>query len=166
METIIVLNPEGVTEEELNTYEVRESARAVLLDDQGRMALLKVGNKSYHKLPGGGLDGDDMLVGLSRECLEEVGCDITVTAKLGMVVEYRKIFGLKQISYCFLGNVKGPIAAPNFTESELANGFSLLWVPVTEAVALLEADKPTNREGALYIGPRDRAILATALKHL
>ena len=39
-----------------DTFRIREAARAVVVDENGRVALLKVGKHSYHKLPGGGID--------------------------------------------------------------------------------------------------------------
>ena len=81
-----LINPEAVTESLAATYEVREAARGVVVDADGLIALLWVGKHGYAKLPGGGLEnGDDAEQAFYRECLEEIGCQVTITQQLGIV---------------------------------------------------------------------------------
>lgn len=160
MELITLLNPEGVTEEVANTYRVREAARAVVTDAEGNIALLHVATKHYYKLPGGGLEGEEnRLIALERECEEEIGCDITLTDEIGHVIEWRKMFELKQISYCYRAIVAGAKREPKFTDGERKDGFVVCWLPYEEALALLKKTSTDNPEGKLYIVPRDIAIL-------
>ena len=49
-------------------YYHRHAARAVLLDEQGRVFLMHVGLHGYHKLPGGGIKEDEEIEqALARE---------------------------------------------------------------------------------------------------
>lgn len=163
MKLLATLNPEQVSEEEARNYPVREAARAVVLDADNRVALLHVTSQGYYKLPGGGLDDDtDKIAALNRECLEEIGCAVTVVEELGCLVEHRKMFSLEQVSYCYLARVVGEKGSPSFTEKELADGFSELWLPYDEALATLEGSDAKNQEGRLYIVPRDIIILKEA----
>jgi len=163
MKQILLLNPENVSEEEVETYPVREAARAIVLDSEGKVALLHVSKKNYYKLPGGGLEGnEDRQVALQRECKEEIGCEIEVLGEVGSIVEYRKIFSLKQISYCYFGNVKGEKGTPEFTGEEITDEFKEVWVSYDEALRLMRESKATDIEGSDYIVPRDIALLEAA----
>lgn len=169
MKELIVLNPESASEDEIRSYSVREAARAIVVDDKGLIALLHVTKEGYYKLPGGGLEGDeDKIVALQRECEEEIGCNVEVTREVGMIVEYRKVFKLKQISYCYLANVTGEKRTPTPTEMEIERGFESVWVSYDEAMRLMNgsASNATNLEGRAYIVPRDTTLLSEVKKYL
>ncbi|MCG2690028.1 NUDIX domain-containing protein [Candidatus Parcubacteria bacterium] len=163
MKLIKLINPENVSEEEVKHYRCRGAGRAVVMDNDGIIALLHVTKKGYYKLPGGGVeDTEDKMIALKRECQEEIGCDIEVIGAIGTIVEYRKIFGLKQTSYCYLAKVKGEKGKPAFTDDEKENGFEQVWLPYKEALRALLDSKATNIEGSAYIVPRDTAFLQEA----
>ena len=130
MEQLLLLNPEYASEEEAAQYPVREAARAIVLDADKNVALLRVANKNYYKLPGGGIEnGEDRTAALQRECMEEIGCSVEIVGEVGSVVEYRKMFGIKQISYCYVARVKGEKGTPALTPEELSAGFEPVWIP-------------------------------------
>jgi ADP-ribose pyrophosphatase YjhB (NUDIX family) len=163
MKQIALINPENVTDEEVVTYAVREAARAVVVDSAGKVALLHVSQVHYYKLPGGGLEGDeDRLAALSRECQEEIGCDVDVIGEIGMIVEYRKIFTLKQISYCYFARVKGEKGTPHFMPDEMEEGFEVVWLEYTDALQAISHSRADDAEGRMYIVPRDIAFLKGA----
>lgn len=160
MRLIKLINPENVSEDEIKNYRTREAGRAVVFDEEGNIALLSVSKENYYKLPGGGIEeGEDKMIALYRECQEEIGCDIEVIKELGFIVEYRKIFNLKQTSYCFLAKVKGPKGKPDFTNSEKEKGFEVVWLPYSEALKVLNESKAISVEGSSYIVPRDIAFI-------
>lgn len=156
------VNP-GAPSVDESQFRTREAARAVVFDADGKVALLHVGKHKYHKLPGGGIDaGENIPTALARELMEEIGCEAEVTGELGEVIEHRNRFEMIQKSYCFTAKIVGEKGAPDFTEHELANEFSIVWANDLEhAIELLEADKPDNYEGK-FIKIRDTAILHTA----
>lgn len=163
MQHLLTLNPEDATPAEVAQYRVRHAARAVVTDATGQVALLYVGKFGYYKLPGGGLDeGEDIASALARECLEEIGCHVEVTGELGQIDEYRKLFSLHQISYCYRAQVVGTKGAPAFTEKELSRGFEIVWVPAAEALRLVATSTTDNPEGRNYIAPRDLCLLQLA----
>ena len=164
MTLLKILNPENVTEVEAATFAVRTAARAVVFDADGNVAILNVSNKHYHKLPGGGIEeGEDEFTALKRECHEELGCDIEITGEVGQIIEYRKIFELKQISSCYLAKVVGQKGRPAFTQEESDEGFQIMWIPIQQDLQALSDDKSDSMEGKLYIVPRDKLFLETAL---
>lgn len=163
MKLIKIINPEDVSEEEVQSYRTREAGRAVVFDDDNKVALLHVTKENYYKLPGGGIeDGEDKISALYRECQEEIGCDIDIINELGFIVEYRKIFTLKQTSYCYLAKVKGPKGKPDFTDSEKEKGFEVVWLSYEEAIRVLNESKAVSIEGGSYIVPRDIAFIEEA----
>ena len=167
MKLLKLINPEKVFEEEVKSYSIREAGRAVVIDEDGKIALLNVTKKNYYKLPGGGIEArEDKIIALKRECQEEIGCDVEVTDEIGFIVEYRKMFTLKQTSYCYLAKVKGKKGVPEFTNSEKRNGFENVWLPYSEALKALTESKALNNEGRDYIVPRDRTFLEEARNHL
>ena len=164
MQHLLTLNPENALLEDVNTYDTRAAARAIVRDENGHIALLKVGRHGYYKLPGGGVDeGEDIQTALLRECLEEIGCDIEVLGEVGTVEEHKLKSKLKQTSYCYLAKVVGTKGSPSFTQKEMDGGFSILWVPPSEAIKLMETCAPTTSGGKDYIVPRDICLLQAAL---
>ncbi len=80
----------GLDFAEPSVYRERKASRALVFDKDNNIALLHAKNKSYHKLPGGGIeDGEDIIQALRREAMEEIGCEIDNIKELGIVEEYR-----------------------------------------------------------------------------
>jgi len=160
MKLLKTLNPQNATPEEITTYKIREAARAIVLDRENKVALLHVGKYNYYKLPGGGIDdGEGPLDALQRECLEEIGCTVEILQEIGKVVEHRKMYQIEQISYCYLARVSGEKGEPIFTNKELSEGFSQMWVPYHEAVQLVSDNQALGIEGKEYIVPRDTILI-------
>jgi len=167
MKQLKLINPENVSEEEIKKYLVREAGRAVVVDEDKKIALLHVSKENYYKLPGGGIEeGEDKMSALKRECLEEIGCNVEVINEIGSIVEYRKIFNLKQTSYCYLAKVKGQKGMPDFTEKERNKGFEQIWLSYDEALKALIESKATSIKGNAYIVSRDTTFLKEARKYL
>jgi 8-oxo-dGTP diphosphatase len=167
MNQLTLLNPEQASEGEVKGYTVRKAARAIVIDENNKIALLHVSKKGYYKLPGGGLeDSEDISTALRRECQEEIGCDVEVVGEIGSIVEYRKMFLRKQISYCYLAKVTGGKGTPKFTDEELKDGFERVWLPYEKALEAIARSKTTDPEGNVYIVPRDSIFLEAAKERL
>lgn len=152
---------------DISNFRTRETARAVLLDDKGRVYLMNVTLYGYHKLPGGGIDeGEDTLQALERELMEEVGCHAEVVADIGVIVECRDFETQKQTSYCYLAKQLGQQESSSLEEGEIAEGMIEFKAKnIDEAIALLESDRPDNIEGR-FIQKRDLTFLTEAKKVL
>lgn len=160
MKTLLILNPENATEEEIQTYPIREAVRAVLIDGQRNVGIVYAKKDNYYKIPGGGIEkGEDKTIALKRECLEEIGCDIEVVGEVGKVIEYRKMFKLTQISYCFFAKVKGIKGTPNYEKDEVEEGFEPLWVSYADAIKLFSENPGKIQEAYDYMVPRDLSFL-------
>ncbi len=144
-------------------FALRQAARAVLMDDAGRIALMHVAKDGYHKLPGGGIEpGEDVYSALRREMREECGSEIEVTGMIGMTTEYIAEYKLKQFSYAYSAGLVGSPGDSAFTEDEQAGGFAAMWVKPEEALRLMENDQPKSYSGH-FIRCRDLAILRAYL---
>jgi len=142
-------------------YRIRKAAKAIVMHD-GKIALMYVSKYKYHKLPGGGIRKKETIENaLRREVLEEVGCEIEILGEVGMIIELRDRWNLKQISYCFLAEITGELKKQGFTKEEMKEGFVLKWVQLDEAISLLKNDKPGNDEGH-FIRQRDLTFLKKA----
>ena len=151
--------------EKLNTnYELRKSARVILRNEAGNIALQHIKRDGFHKLPGGGVDpGESLAEALVREVREEVGCACEVDELIGMVIEYRNKYNLIQISYTFTAEVVGEIGEPELEQAEIDEGLMHEWVPAEEALAKMKADRPEKYEGH-FILKREIAFLEEYLR--
>jgi 8-oxo-dGTP pyrophosphatase MutT (NUDIX family) len=145
MEPILTINPEQVTKIEAEGYVLRNAARGVVFDAEGKIALLNVTKYGYHKLPGGGIDaGETHEEALMRECSEEIGCGVTVGAPLGEIVEYRKLLSLVQHSFCFMADVVGEKGEPHMEQGEIDDGFKVEWHNLDDALLIMQREIPQN----------------------
>lgn len=149
-----------------DTYAIRYAARAVVVDESGAVALLHARERDYYKLPGGGIeDGEDILLALEREIKEELGCEAEVVNELGQIIEWRDETALQQISYAYLARLKGPKGTPEFTESEIAEGFEVVWASSLEdALRLVESIPEESDILVRFMTHRDATILREAQK--
>ena len=82
--------------------------------------------------------------------------------EIGLVDEWRRFCALHQISYCYFARVAGEKGAPDFTESEISEGFEVAWLPYDEALDILKGSRAEQIEAKGYMVPRDIAILKAA----
>ena len=162
MKLIKTIQFKDLGQEEADKFEVRRAARAVVFDNDKNIGILYVGKHNYHKLPGGGLEGEENIIeALKRECLEEIGCNVEPFKEVGEIIEYRDKWSLKQHSYCYLANVIGDKGTPDFTQKEIDDGFEIKWVSLENAIELLENDKSEWYE-SIFIQIRDSLFLKEA----
>lgn len=151
--------------EQLQTsYELRKSARAILLNQDGKMATQFLENYNFHKLPGGGVDdGETTEEAVKREVLEEVGCECEIMREVGMTIEYRNKYKLLQLSFCFVAKVVGEVGEPKLEEGEVEEGQVTLWLSPIEVLEKMKNDQPTKFEGH-FILKREIAFLEEYLR--
>ena len=138
----------GEVEQFGEKYELRKSARAILQETEGKIAIQYLQNYGFRKLPGGGVDtGETLEEAVMREVREEVGCACEVSEMIGVVIEYRNNYNLLQISYCFLAKIIGEKGIPTLEEGEVEEGQITLWMSPEEALQKMREDNPRKYEG-------------------
>ncbi|MCD5389999.1 MAG: NUDIX domain-containing protein [Candidatus Pacebacteria bacterium] len=126
MNNIKIINFENVSFAEKETFSIRNSVRAVIFDDENNIGIMKIKGGVFYKVPGGGIEkGESREDALKRECMEEAGVNIEIIAKLGKVIEVKKVHKKVQNSYCYIAKVIGKKGSQSLTESEVRDGYEV-----------------------------------------
>lgn len=139
------------------TYNLRRAARAIL-KHQGKIALMHVSKLGYYKLPGGIEEGEKIKVALTREILEETGCECQINQEIGVIIEYRDQLNVLQISYIFLADVIGEPGQNKLMGDEVEEGFKLVWAPEDKLLELIGTGTPQDYTDK-FVTLRDRKII-------
>lgn len=159
MKTILSINPGNISQEDQKEYKQRVAVRSVVIDESGKIALLKANKFQYHKLPGGGVEeGEEMLEALHRELKEETGCEVDIQKELGLVIEVRNQTSFIQESFCYVSKVVGKKGEPQFTDYEIGEECEVVWVDPEEAYDLILENNTTNYSGKFMV-ERDSFIV-------
>lgn len=147
----------------------REAARGIIVDGDGKIALLYTEKHGHHKLPGGGIDPEDTSwqQALEREAKEEAGAIIRTDniVEVGMTIEHLEALNSTQVSYCGIAYATGK-GETELTASEIADGFRPpKWVTSEEALQLFAQDKPKTYKG-VFMHARDQVLLQAGVKKL
>lgn len=138
----------------------RTAVRAFLFDDAGRIAYMWSGAEAQHKLPGGGVEGDETLEQtLLREMREETGCAIHNVQYLGYVEEHRSGGAYKQTSHLYVAYVKGDKGTPQFDASERERAFEVKWLTPEEAMRLTAVENTSPAYGLRFQNAREQKLL-------
>lgn len=143
--------PHRNTTEDGVVFEDRPTGKAIVFDDENNIAL--VGNKvnSFYLLPGGGIDaGESLEDGIVRECLEEIGCKVTLNKKVGIIEDYRIRDKKHCINHCYIARVSGKKGMLTLTADEARNGLHVIWVPLPRALQILEDEIVQLRRGEVH----------------
>ncbi len=140
-------------------YQLRKSARAILLNAEGKMATQYLKTYTFHKLPGGGVEaGESIAEALKREVKEEVGCECDILRPIGVTIEYRNKYKMIHISYCYEAKVMGEVGTPALEKGEVEEGQETLWLDPQELYEKMQTDQPGKFEGH-FILAREKAFL-------
>jgi ADP-ribose pyrophosphatase YjhB (NUDIX family) len=149
METFSTIKDSNVFENpipEPSEYIPRPTVKAIVIDNQNKIALLGV--KNHRNLfPGGGVeDGESLLKALVRECKEEIGCDIETTKELGLGIQYRAKSAQRYDVYFFVAKVIGGKGERTTTQKD-EQGATILWLTSDEILEKLESQIHEVKDG-------------------
>lgn len=169
MENIIKLN---LKDEEWNfTYidHDRQIVRAIVVDDNYNFYFVRVlrddifGKAQLIETAGGGVEKNENLdQAIIRELKEELGVEIDIICKLGIVSDYYNLIHRHNINHYFLCRIKS-FGEANMTEAEI-NVFHLSTLKLSYYEAIDEYEKCSDSKLGKLISNREVPILKFAYK--
>ena len=121
----------------------RPSVRGIILDQNGKVAMIYSEKYHFYKFPGGGIEGDEIhLETLEREIKEETGMILKPESvrEFGEVLLTQimqkdgKDVILMQYNYYYLCETENKIGAQSLDDGEKEAGFVLKFVSIDEAI--------------------------------
>ena len=157
----------GEEERKIDNPRTRTAVRTILLNDEGKIALLHKKNNREYKLIGGGVDkGETFIEALKREVLEEAGCEIKIISELGYIEEYRTRDNFTQTSYSYITRVTNDTKQLHLTKKEMEEGAELCWYEpnlalqkIVESYNNILPSKYSDLYNTKFIIKRDERIL-------
>ena len=148
----------------MSTKPPRLTSRAIVMNEEGKCAVLYAKKYKLYSLPGGGIEeGEDEVSALIREIEEETGCTCDSIHQLGIVSENRGHQDITTLSYYFVVHTKAKPHALCLTEAEEQDGISMMWCSVEEVLHLIkDVEHDTNQRK--FLQARDVAALMEYLK--
>ena len=141
---------------ELENPKLRIGARGIVVRNDGKIAIFNKANKNEYKLPGGGIENDEIPEeAFKREVLEETGCIVEIIGKLGITEEYKSQTNFKQISNVFVGKVMQDTKQLSVTQKEKDEGARL----ITDCFGKLVKSDYESVYATKFVVLRDRKIL-------
>lgn len=152
---------------------IRYGARGIVINHEGKIAIINKTLKNEYKLVGGGIEEDeDPTKAFKREVLEEAGCIVEIDDCLGTFEELKSHDNFKQTSYVYVAHVIKDTKELHFTQKEIDEGAKLLWLNIEDAMKLIKdsedkliASKYENVYHTKFIARRDYEILRYYINH-
>ena len=145
----------------------RNIVRAIVYDDEGYFYFVRAdrdddfGKAVIIETSGGGVEADENLdVAIRRELREELGVEVEIVTKIGVVSDYYNLIHRHNINNYFLCHIKA-FGENSLTDDE-ANCFHLSTLKVSYAEALAEYEKNQNSKLGRIIRNRELPILIKA----
>ena len=147
----------------------RQIVRAIVVDDEQNFYFVKVqrdddfGKGTFIETSGGGVEaGEDLTTALKRELKEELGANVDILCKIGVVSDYYNLIHRHNINNYFLCKINS-FGKKHLTQAEI-DDFHLSTLKLTYDEAVDAYEKQTNAKLGQLITNRELPILKQAEK--
>lgn len=145
----------------------RRIARGIVYDDEGNFYFVRAtrddlfGKATHIETPGGGVEeGEDLAVAIRRELSEELGVEVEILGKLGVVSDYYNVIHRHNLSNYFLCRIVA-FGDKHLTEEEIKD-FHLSTVKMSFEKAVAEYENQRETPIGRLITSRELPILLRA----
>ncbi len=145
----------------------RPTARAIVFDAEGYFYFVRAvrdddfGKSTLIETAGGGVEvGEDLYTAVKREAQEELGANVEILCKIGVVDDYYNLIHRHNINNYYLCKAVS-FGDKNLTQQEIEN-FHLSTLKITYQEALDEYEKCLKTKLGRLIGNREIPILKQA----
>ncbi|WP_197034443.1 NUDIX domain-containing protein [Streptobacillus canis] len=149
----------------------RVIVRAIVFDDELNLHFVKVsrddefGNLSFIETAGGGVEvGENLEEAIIRELKEELGVEVEIVTKIGVVHDYYNLIHRRNINNYYLCKIRS-IGEKNMTESEM-NDFNMDGIILKYDEAIIEYEKMKDEKLGRLIANRELPVLREVKKML
>lgn len=147
----------------------RQVVRAIVYDECGYLYFVRAvrddefGKATLIETSGGGVEsGEDLIAAIRRELKEELGADVEVLCRLGIVSDYYNLIHRHNINNFYLCKAVS-FGDKNLTQDEI-DCFHLSTLKMTYDDALAEYEKRTDTKLGRLIAARELPVLHHAKK--
>ena len=145
----------------------REIVRAIVIDDEGSYYFVRIrrddhfGKATLIETSGGGVEpGEDLCTAIRRELKEELGAEVEVLCKIGVVSDYYNLIRRHNINHYYLCKVKS-FGDTNMTEQEIED-FHMTTLRLSYEEALQEYEACRMSKLGRLIANREVPVLRRA----
>ena len=145
----------------------RQIVRSIVYDDKGYFYFVSVdrddlfGKGVYIETSGGGVEeNEDLEIAIQRELKEELGADVSIICKLGVVDDYYNLIHRHNINHYFLCKVKS-FGEKNLTYDEIEY-FHLTTLKLTYDEAVNKYEEANNTKLGRILCNRELPIIKYA----
>ena len=150
----------------ISNQEPQKKSRAILINQEGKYAVMHEKKTNIYALPGGGIDeGEDEVTALKREVLEETGCICDTVEPLGIVYENRYHADVTRLTYFFVVRTSTKQNIQQLTDEERKLETLLKWCSLDELYHLLKDPKHESSQKK-FLQARDLAALTAYMRTL
>lgn len=145
----------------------REIARAIVFDDEGYFYFVRAvrdddfGKATLIETSGGGVeDGEELIAAIKRELKEELGADVDVICKIGVVSDFYNLIHRHNVNNYFLCKIVS-FGEKNLTQEEI-DCYHLSTLKLSYEEAVKEYDRCSDSKLGRLVANRELPVLKRA----